>query len=197
MANADTPFGLRPVGHLYGQDWSTKLETFYCPVGDSVAIYKGDPVKQNGTADSTGRWLEVAQADGGDTTVIGVAWAFSTVSQIAADPTDHERDYRPASTAMYIKVITDPYVIYEIQEDSDGGSIAYASVGLACDVTDGTGSSTTGLSGVELDSSEVDTTGQLKILGLAHRDDGSNDIGTNAIWRVVINEHYYRLDAGA
>lgn len=194
MANPDAAFGLRPVGHLYGLDWANKMETFYCPATDSTAIFKGDLVNQNGTADATGRWLNVDQTAAGETTIIGVAWAFSTVPQIGADPTNLERIYRPASTAMYIKVITDPNVIYEIQED---GTIVYGSVGLACDVVVGSGSTTTGLSGMELDSSEVGATGQLKILGLAHRDDGSNDIGANAIWRVVINEHYYRLDAGA
>lgn len=85
--------------------------------------------------------------------------------------------------------------MYEIQDDSDGGALTAASVGLNADIVVGTGSTTTGTSAMELDSSTVNTTSaQLRILGLSHRAD--NEIAANAKWLVMINEHELKSTTG-
>ena len=188
MANTDKPAGLKPVGHLLNGAYTGETRVYYVPSTDGTAMFKGDAVGLAGSADDTGKYPTVQQYTATDTQVIGVAVAFSTVApQIAADPSDLTQFYRPASTAMYVYVIDDPFVIYEIQEDSGGGSVAAASVGLNCEIIVGSGNTTTGLSGMELDTSEVATTATLplKILRLVDRED--NAIGTHAKWLVKLN----------
>jgi hypothetical protein len=59
----------------------------------------------------------------------------------------------------------------------------------------GTGSSTTGLSAMEIDSSsKVATTAQLRLLNLVKRPD--NAVGNQAKWHVMINEHVFKTTAG-
>ena len=89
---------------------------------------------------------------------------------------------------MYCLVVDDPFVIYEIQEDSAGNSITAAMVGMSTDIVVGTGSTTTGKSAMELDSSDTATpAGQCKILRLVNRED--NELGNYAKWEVTIIEH--------
>ena len=104
--------------------------------------------------------------------------------------------YVEASTRRIVHVAMDPNLIFEVQEDSTGGSIAVASIGLNTDVVVGSGSTTTGISGMELDSSDVATNsnGQLKLLQLAPRED--NALGDNANWEVMIAEHQLRDTVG-
>ena len=104
-------------------------------------------------------------------------------------------NYCPASTEMYIAVVDDPYVIFEVQEDSDGGALdAGASHGNA-DLVVGSGSTTTGVSAMELDSSDIKTaTAQLRVLRIVPRED--NAVGNYCKWLVLINEHAYKTTTG-
>jgi hypothetical protein len=105
-------------------------------------------------------------------------------------------NYCPALTAMYALVVDDPNVIFEIQEDSAGGAIAVTAVGNNADVVATVGDTTTGLSKMSLDSSDVVTTSQqLRILRLVDRPD--NVLGLYAKWLVLINEHIYRTTVGS
>ena len=66
--------------------------------------------------------------------------------------------------------------------------MAATDVGNNADIVVGSGSTTTGTSGMELDSSTKNTTSaQLRIVELIQTAD--NAIGTNAKWLVKINEH--------
>jgi hypothetical protein len=95
-----------------------------------------------------------------------------------------------------VAVVDDPTVIYEVQEDSTGGSIAITAVGNNADVAVSAGNTTTGMSGMELDSSDVKTaTAQLRILRVVNRPD--NELGNNCKWEVVINEHIYNTTTGS
>jgi hypothetical protein len=100
------------------------------------------------------------------------------------------RRYLPASTAGNIMVCDDPWMVYEVQEDSDGGDLAHTNIGNNCDLIAGSGSATTGISAHEIDSSDAKTgIAQLRLLRISPRDD--NAIGTNADWHVIINEHAF------
>lgn len=191
MANTDKPSGFKPVGHYFGLDWTASIRCYYVGSSDSTAIYKYDMVRLNGSSDSTGIYADVDQAAATES-LLGSAVGFSTVPQIVADPSNLTRLYRPASTAMYVYVVTDPFVIYEAQEDSVGGSIAAASVSLSTDITVGTGSTTTGLSAMELDSSDVATAaGQMRLLGRVNRED--NALGNQCKWLCMINGTEHQL----
>jgi len=187
MANLDTPFGFKPVKHLSGAPWNGKANVYYIPSTDNTAVFKGDAVKSAGSADATGKYPTVAQA-AATNTIRGVVIGFGDNPYVMTQADYPLRQYRPASTAMYCLVVDDPHVIFEIQEDSVGNSISADMVGLSTDITVGSGSTTTGKSAMELDSSDTATAaGQCKILRLVNRED--NALGDNAKWEVLIIEH--------
>jgi len=188
MANLDTPFGFKPVKHLNGAPWNGKVNTYYIPATDGTAVFKGDAVKSAGSADTTGKFPTVTQGTAG-AAVLGVVVGFGDNPYVMTHPDTPNRAYRPASTAMYAFVVDDPQVIFEVQEDSDANSITAAMVGLSTNFVVGTGSTATGKSAMELDSSDTatDTSGNCRILRLVDRE--GNELGNYAKWEVLFGEH--------
>lgn len=190
MANVDRPNGLTPIRHLNGSPWNGALTKCFIPATDSTAVFKGDAVVSAGSADADGV-PTVARASAGSN-LRGVVVAFEPVGG------DLELLYRPASTAMYAYVCDDPDVVFMIQEDSVGGALGAANVGNNADLVVGAGDTSSGASNMELDSSDAiaNTTAaaQLRILGLHKTPD--NEIGTNAKWEVLINEHEFKSTTG-
>lgn len=181
MANADRPNGLKPIRHLSGAPYNGQANRYAFLAADGTATFIGDLVKLSGTAHTDGT-PAIAQAAAGDA-------AIGVLVGLEPDPTNLGLRHRTASTLRYAYVADDPSLIFEIQEDSDTSTLAVTEVGLCANVVVGSGSTTTGASGMELDSSDVstDTAGQLRILRLVPRED--NSIGTNAKWEVQIAEH--------
>ena len=188
MANTDTPFGFKPVKHLNGAPWNGKANVYYIPSTDNTAVFVGDAVKGAGSADATGKYPTVTQATAG-AAVIGVVIGFGDNPYTMTHPDSPNRSYRPAATAMYAFVVDDPQVIFEVQEDSDANSITAAMVGLSTNFVVGTGSTVTGKSAMELDSSDTatDAAGNCRILRLANRED--NELGNYAKWEILFGEH--------
>ena len=188
MANLDTPFGFKPIKHLNGSPWNGQANVYYIPSTDATAVFVGDAVKSAGSADATGKYPTVTQATAG-AAVRGVVVGFGDNPYVMTHPDNPNRDYRPASTAMYVFVVDDPQVIFEVQEDSDANSITAAMVGLSTNFVVGSGSTSTGKSAMELDSSDTatDTTGNCRILRLVDRED--NELGNYAKWEVLFGEH--------
>src|SRR5690606_13730279 len=101
---------------------------------------------------------------------------------------DLNKNYNPASTARVAYVCTDPKVVFEVQAD---GAVPAANMGLNADlVYTHAGNTTTGLSGVELDSStdDVDASAQLLILSAVNRLDNDTTL-THCKIEVLINQH--------
>lgn len=188
MANFDTPFGFKPVRHLSGAPWNGKVNSYYVPATDSTAMFKGDAVKSAGSADASGKYPTVAQVAAGEV-IRGVIVGFGDNPHTMTRPDDLNISYRVASTAMYVFVIDDPFVIFEIQEDNATNDMDADMVGLSTDIaTVGTGSAVTGKSAMELDSSDTATAlGQCKILRVTNRED--NALGAYCKWDVLIVEH--------
>jgi len=188
MANLDTPFGFKPVKHLNGAPWNGKVNVYYIPSTDNTAVFVGDAVKGAGAADTTGKYPTVTQATAG-AAVIGVVIGFGDNPYTMTHPDTPNRSYRPAATAMYAFVVDDPQVIFEVQEDSDANSITAAMVGLSANFVVGAGSTVTGKSAMELDSSDTatDAAGNCRILRLANRED--NELGNYAKWEILFGEH--------
>ena len=183
MANTDAPCGLKPVGHITGGPWNGMTNTYYVASGDAAAIFIGDPVKIGGSADPTGRYPDVAVCTTGDQ-IQGVMVGVGMLGQ-DFDPSDLDLKYREASTNTYIQVVDDPTVIFEIQED---GTSAVTGVNLNYDLLTTAGSSTTGLSGMELDTSSATAgTASLRLLRYVDRED--NAVGEHAKMLVRIVEH--------
>lgn len=185
MANADTPFGLKPVRDLSGAPYNGAFTAFSTAAGDATAIFIGDPVKLSGTSqDIDGvTYADVDQAATGDV-MVGVVVG---VKPVTAD----SLKYRAASTQRIVYVATDPNLVYEIQEVSGGTALTTAAIGLNADFVVGSGSTTTGYSGVELNNATEATTNtlDLQIVGLVNRAD--NAVGEHAKWLVRINRHQF------
>jgi hypothetical protein len=185
MANADTPFGLRPVAHRNGGAYTGGARVYSVPTGDSTAIFIGDPVKLAGTAQTINgvTYADVAQAATGDV-IVGV------VVGVLPDTADSLK-YRAASTQRRILVADDPDLLFEIQEVSGGTALTANDIGLNANFVVGSGSTTTGYSGVELNNSgEANTnTLDLQIMGIVNRAD--NAVGEHAKWLVRINRHQF------
>ena len=187
MANSDAPSGFKPVKHLNGNPWNGKVNVYYIPATDGTATFIGDAVKSAGSATSDGLYPTVAQAAAGDA-IRGIVVGFSDQPYISVNTDNLNEKYRAASVARYAFVVDDPDVIFEVQEDSAGGSIAAASVGLSCDFVVGSGSTVTGKSGMEIDSSDVATAaGQFKLLRVSNK--VGNELGNYCKWEVLFREH--------
>lgn len=179
MANGNAPSGLSPVRHRNGAPYNGATERYYIPASDTTAVFVGDCVKSLGSADADGV-ASVIQAAAGDT-IRGVVTAVlpETTSSLS---------YRAASTARYVLVADDPDLMFEVQEDAVGGALAVTDVGLNADIVVAAGSTFTGKSGMQLDTSDKKTgAAQLRILGFVQRAD--NVVGANAKVLVMINEH--------
>ena len=187
MANSDTPSGFKPIKHLNGNPWNGKVNVYYIPSTDGTATFIGDAVKSAGSATSDGLYPTVAQAAAGNA-IRGIVVGFSDQPYVSVNTDNLNEKYRAASVARYAFVVDDPDVIFEVQEDSDGGSIAAASVGLSCDFVVGSGSTVTGKSGMEIDSSDVATAaGQFKLLRVSNK--VGNELGNYCKWEVLFREH--------
>ena len=197
MANIDAAFGMRPVQHLDGSPWNGKVTSYLVPSTDASAIYVGDPVKSGGSAGAAGTVVYGQDVEGMPTAIVAAAGDTLRGVVVGFSPlqSNLETLHRAASTNRIAYVCDSPDVVFEIQEDSDGAALAAADVGENADIIYAAGNSTTGRSGVELDSStHVTTTAQLRILGMVKRAD--NAIGDQARWLVVINEHELKSTSG-
>ena len=181
MANANTPFGLKPVRQAGGAPHNSADNMYYHPASDATALYIGDPVIKNGSADAAGIPGVIRATAAGAITGVVVGFVPDGVTNTAG--------YGAASTAYYVLVCDDPDQLYEIQEDSVGGALAAADIGLNADFINAAGNNYTRRSGAMLDTSTkaVTATLPLKIVGLTPRP--GNDIGANAKVLVKINNH--------
>ena len=187
MANADAPFGLRPVRYVSGAPYNGAANKYFIPATDTdTAAYVGSLVKLTGGADADGIAAVTANVASGNP-VVGVVVATVPVT---ADSTI----YRANSTARYVMVADDPDLLFEVQEDSAGGALAATATGATCRLTGFTSGSTfTGLSAIEIDSSELsetsDTDDDVRIIQMVQSPD--NAVGNHARWLVRLNVHQY------
>lgn len=194
MANPDKAGGLIPVGYLGGAPWSGKGRVYCIPDTDDTNPYAiGDPVVLAGSADAAGvPTITLATAgtgnrvlgpivSGAGAMVYGGPYGVPAESPIVI-PATKSRNY-------YVLVEDDPFVIFEIQEDGDAGTIAAASVGLNVNLIAGANNGY--VSTWELDSSSVATgsTLQCKLMRAAQKPD--NALGSNCKWWVLINNHVF------
>lgn len=188
MANRDSVFGARLVGHLYGGCYNARVRPYVVLSTDDTALYVGDFVKvtgTGGTSDYDQVLPVVTQAEAEDV-LVGVVVGFGANSSYL------NQIYRTASTLRTVYVCDDPYAIFEIQTS---GTAAVTDFEANADIVVGTPNTEFGTSGMELDQTTVSpSSGQLRILGLAQRPD--NEIGLHAKLVCMINEHQFKQTAG-
>jgi hypothetical protein len=202
MANTNAPFGIRPYAYRSGAPYNGAVRTYYVPVGNSTALYFGDPVILiHNSSDGNGvQTVEIATAGTTNITLTyAVLGSFAGISNNAGQTTipllQSQTPYLPASTAAYIYVADDPTLLYVAQEDSVGGALVSGNVGQNVPLVAGAGSTVTNQSGWQLQSSSVGTTAlQMRLVQLLQESD--NAIGTNARWLCYINNHPWTQTTG-
>lgn len=188
MANPNTPVGLWPSRYASGAPYNGACNVYYVDPSTNQALFLGDPLVPTGSSDANGI-PGVTIATGGDSDlVLGPMVGIVTDGQPPITVTRDLPIYHPALTAQYILVADDPTLLFEIQEDSVGGALSTNDAMDGADLVAGAGSTATGYSGWQLDSSTVGTASkQLRIRRLLQQ--SNNAIGVNAKWLVSINLH--------
>lgn len=188
MANPNAPFGFRPVRHLNGAPFSEPPQLCFVAAAESNNLFIGDIVTIAGVGGSDPTYGVASVTKGGAATVpLGVIVGCDPV--LGGLTPNLNITYRPASTAQYVYVVTDPTLIMEVQAN---GSIAAANMTKNISLTTATaGSTTTGVSGMQVDTATIATTNTLvfKIIGKSTLP--NNAFGTNVVVEVAYNIHQY------
>lgn len=186
MANTSRVAGFRPVRTISGAPWAGSVRKYGVAVGNAVAVYKGDAITLNDDG-------SVSPATAGSI-LLGVCVGIEVNRAVTA--TEYP-GYLPALTVGNILVCVGSDVLYEVEEDGIGGAMVATNVGSTGDLVASAGSTTTGMSGHTLDSSDVIAkdaspgSAQLLVVELSTRAD--NAIGLSAKWVVRINESAFAL----
>jgi len=183
MANIDKAFGLRPIGNLSATG-AQKQYGYEIADNQAGTIFQGDLVALS--AGFITRFLPATH-----TAAVGVFNGCNYIDPTTGKPTF--KNFYPGSVnittgKIVADVIDDPSQLFLIQCDA---SIAAADIGKNADVIGTGGSTTTGVSTMELNSSTLAVTAALNLKTVGLYNVPSNEIGTNAVVVVKINEHVY------
>jgi len=179
MASVSRINGFRPVKTINGGPYNGQANLYFVPSSDSTVIMVGDAVKLAGDARAATGAPTVTRAGATDAPVgIVVGILFTGVGDLTNMPPVNDLNtpvYRRASTDRYLLVCDDPSVVYEVQYAGTSVSAATitANVGQNGQFTTTAGSTASGSSGMQLDSSGLATTATLplKIVGFPNRPD--------------------------
>lgn len=195
MANVSRPQGFRPVKYMNGKPYMGDANIYELPAGDATATMVGDLVILSDQA-ATDSYAACERF--GTTGAITAGFGVGVVVGFVVDPTNlNTPQYRVGSTKRFALVADAVDLVMEVEEDSVGGNIALASIGLNSGFMATAGSTVTGASGMLLDSSSVAVTDTLplRILGMSRKAD--NEQGANAKWFVGWNLHQYAVSGVA
>ena len=189
MANQDAAFGLRPLKTLGQADDSTGMSSHKILPGDASILYQGSMAIGVATG-----YVDISAA--ASTTNVGAFWGTFYIDPTTLKPT--YKNYYPGSVtppssgAIEAFVYDNPQQLFEIQSDNTGAS-AQTDVFMCADLSSPTGGSTTnGVSSMELGDSTLSATAAvLKIIGVS-RDPANSDLtAANVNWRVMIDQHLF------
>jgi hypothetical protein len=190
MANVSRPNGFFPVKHTTGAPYNGQFTLYEVGAADGAALFVGDLVKAS-DEDSTTGYPTVERA--GTSGAITSGLLIGSIVGFVVDPTNLTTpQYRAASTKRIVMVADAIDLIYAVEEDSVGGSIALASAGLNMGYVATAGSTTTGCSGMVADSSSVATTDSLplRLVGWVSSPDNTA-ASANSRVLVQINQQQY------
>ena len=185
MANVNKPFGLRPSGNLSATG-AQKQYGYEIADNQAGAIFQGDLVVL-----FDGYIIKYDPATHGAPTGVFNGCQYDDPTR-ANKPT--WKNFYPGSInvdtgAIYCEVLDDPSQLFLVQAD---GAVTQANIGKNADPTASTtGSTVNGISNGTLSSASIAKTAALtlKIVGLYAVPD--NELGTNAVVVVKLNQHQY------
>ena len=183
MANTDKASGLRPIGNLSATG-AQKQYGYEIADNQAGTIFQGDLVALS--AGFITRFLPATH-----TAAVGVFNGCNYIDPTTGKPTF--KNFYPGSVnitagKIVADVLDDPSQLFLIQ--CDAGFVA-ADVGKNADVIGTGGSTTTGVSTMELNSSTLATTAALNLKTVGLYNVPSNEFGSFAVVIVKINEHVY------
>ena len=183
MANIDKAFGFRAIGNLSATG-AQKQYGYEIADNQAGTIFQGDLV-----ALSAGFITKFLPAT--HTAAVGVFNGCNYIDPTTGKPT--WKNYYPGSVnitsgKIIADVIDDPSQLFLIQ--CDAGFVA-ADVGKNADVIGTGGSTTTGVSTMELNSSTLATSAALNLKTVGLYNVPGNEYGSFAVVVVKINEHVY------
>jgi hypothetical protein len=189
MANKDAAFGFRPVSHLSGGTIRTREYSIAANYGQN--IFRGQPV----LAVTAGGIERATDSSGTVGLIVGVFSGCFYTDPTTSKPTFAK--YYPASTNasdIVAYVWDDPQIVFEVQHDGTGTAAmnfgGFDAVGLS-------GSTATGNSTAELDTTSVTTSGNWVQIGISKDPENSDTSSANCNAYVIPNvgEHSYLLAA--
>ena len=186
MANQDAPFGFRAV-RMQGSAPSSNGQTQYLIAnGYNTAIFQGDPVEV-----VAGGTLNVA--NGAADVMVGVFNGVEYVDSTTKKPTFanfHLANTTASDGIIKAFVIDDPNQLFEIQVS---GAFTNADIGATANLTYTAGSTHSGTSKVEVNSSTFGTGANtaVKVVGLSGDPENQDTTSNNANIIVKINKHLY------
>ena len=189
MANQDAAFGLRPLKTLGQADDSTGMSSHKIEPGDASVLYQGSMAIGVATG-----YVDISGTN--DTTNVGAFWGTFYIDPTTLKPTF--KNYYPggitppSSGAVEAFVYDNPQQMFEIQSDNTAAS-AQTDVFMCADLSTPAGGSTTnGVSSMELaDATLATAAAVLKIIGVS-RDPANSDLtAANVNWRVMIDQHLF------
>jgi hypothetical protein len=185
MANINKPFGLRPSGNLSATG-AQKQYGYEIADNQAGAIFQGDLVVL-----FDGYIIKYDASTHAAPTGVFNGCQYNDPTR-ANKPT--WKNYYPGSInveigAIYCEVLDDPSQLFLVQAD---GAVTQANIGKNADPTASTtGSTVNGISNGTLSSASIAKTAALtfKIVGLYNVPE--NELGTNAVVVVKLNQHQY------
>jgi hypothetical protein len=186
MANANVARGLIPYRRTTGEPYNGAANIYYVPSSVASNIFIGDPVTYlTNSADSSGIPGVTLATAGSSNNVLGAMVGIVNGGEPIIGINQTTPIYHVASTAAYILVADDPDLLYMIQEN---GAMAQGAPGRNVNLVSGSGSTITGFSGWQLNSSTLNTTNTLQMKVIRGLEQPDNTIGsTNAKWLCRIN----------
>ena len=190
MANASsTGFGLKPLKKA-GQNRDAGGLGEYPVAASATAIYNQDMVAM---ANSGTAAVAAAATENNLGSLNGVFFTNASTNK----PTFQNHLLGSNTATDIVAFVTDdPNQIYEIRSNNSSAS-AQTDVGNTAEISYSAGATPNYISKTTLDDSTLGTSSQqLKIVGIS-RDIDNDEVGSaNVVWRVVINEHFYKQLTG-
>jgi len=183
MANKDAAFGFRPVRHLSGG--LVRRNEYAIAANYNTDIFQGQCVKA-----VTAGGIEAAAAGN---VILGVFGGCFFTDPTTSKPT-FSNNYPASTNASDIVafVYDDPQLVFEVQGDEIG---VVADIFSGFDLVGTGGSTITGRSTQELDTSTTGTSGQFKMIGIS-KDPNNSDVTVNNTNVYVVSntaEHTHKL----
>lgn len=196
MANTSKPFGLRPTRHITGAPYAGDANLYFIDQADTNDYWIGRPVTLTGTGDTSG--IPGVTVGVAGAAIVGVIVGILPVKPVAPSlvglsltlettniPVSKNKDY-------YVLVADDPFLVFEIQEDSVGGALTVTNIGHNADFIVTDPAQAYQYDATQLDSSTAAVTATLNLKLLRPKLADSNEIGDFAVWEVMINNHLFK-----